>query len=256
MKKTDYAGLSHFEHYFRELKENYVVVGGFATIMLLDKEMDAHGKATYDIDLVLLTTTSTQMADKIKSYVKEGGYTIQKGQKEEYQYFRFVDPEVDGFAKEIELFAAEEYGIELDEGQRIIPIDPDEGLYSLSAIMLDKEYFEMIKNNIVDIDGVPCSNSQATILLKMSAMYDLYHREDKKWKKHRRDILKLALLLTGDERIVLTGRMIDDVNFFMEHLDTLIPKEIKQIVSGAVSINKDVVAGVLRQVFVVEEKEK
>jgi len=256
VKKTDYAGLSHFEHYFRELKENYVVVGGFATIMLLDKEMDDHGKATYDIDLVLLTTTSAQMADKIKSYVKEGAYTIQKGQKEEYQYFRFVEPKVDGFAKEIELFAAEEYGIELDEDQRIIPIDPEEGIYSLSAIMLDKEYFEMIKNNIVDIEGVPCSNPQATILLKMSAMYDLSHRGDKKWKKHRRDILKLALLLTGEERIVLTGRMIEDVHFFIEHLNTLTPKEIKNIVSDAVSVNKDVVGGVLQQVFVIEEEEK
>lgn len=256
MKKTDYAGLSHFEHYFRELKENYVVVGGFATIMLLDKEIEDHGKATYDIDLVLLTTTSTQMAEKIKSYVKEGRYTIQKGQQDEYQYFRFVDPEVDGFAKEIELFASAEYGIELDEGQRIIPIDPEEGLYSLSAIMLDKEYFEMIKNNIVDLDGVPCSNSQATILLKMSAMYDLYHRKDKKWKKHRRDILKLTLLLTGEEHIALTGRMIEDMNFFIEHLDTLSPKEIKKIVSDVVSIDKDVVERDLRKVFVVEEEEK
>ena len=256
MKKTDYAGLSHFEHYFKELKENYVVVGGFATIMLLDKELEDHGKATYDIDLVLLTTTSTQMADKIKSYVKEGGYTIQKGQKEAYQYYRFVEPKVAGFAKEIELFANEEYGIELDEGQRIIPIDPEEGLYSLSAIMLDKEYFEMIKNNIVEIAGVPCSNPQATILLKVSAMYDLYHRKDKKWKKHRRDILKLALLLTGEERIVLTGRMIEDMSFFAKHLNTLTPKEIKQIVSGVVSIDKDVVVGVLRQVFVAKEEEK
>jgi hypothetical protein len=254
LKKTDYAGLSHFEHYFRELKENYVVVGGFATIMLLDREIDDHGKATYDIDLVLLTTSSTQMAGKIKSYVREGEYTIQKGQQDEYQYFRFVDPKVNGFAKEIELFASEGYGIELDEDQRIIPIDPEEGLYSLSAIMLDKEYLEMIKNNIVNIDGIPCSNSQATMLLKMAAMYDLYHREDKKWKKHRRDILKLALLLTGEERIVLIGRMIEDMNFFVGHLDTLTSKKIKQIVSGVVSIDKDVVAGVLQQVFVAEEE--
>jgi len=52
MKETDYAGLSHFQDYCKDLQEHYVVVGGFATIMLLDSELDGHGKATFDIDLV------------------------------------------------------------------------------------------------------------------------------------------------------------------------------------------------------------
>lgn len=58
MKLTDYAGLNHFQDYCKDLQEHYVVVGGFATIMLLDDELEGHGKATYDIDLVLLTTSS------------------------------------------------------------------------------------------------------------------------------------------------------------------------------------------------------
>ena len=73
--------------------------------------------------------------------------------------------------------------LELDENQRIIPIDPEEGLYSLSAIMLDKEYFEMIKNNIDKNHVAPCTNTQATILLKMSAFYDLEQDVDSKMLK-------------------------------------------------------------------------
>ena len=46
------------------------------------------------------------------------------------------------------------------------------------------------------------------------------------------------------------------MSFFAKHLDTLTPKEIKQIVSGVVSIDRDVVIGVLQQIFVVEEEEK
>lgn len=30
MKKTDYAGLSHFQEYCKNFDEHYVVVGGFA----------------------------------------------------------------------------------------------------------------------------------------------------------------------------------------------------------------------------------
>ncbi len=253
MKMTDMAGLSHFEAHFRELKDQYVIVGGFATLMLLDRELPNHGKATHDIDLVLLTSTSVEMAAKIKTYIKEGGYIIQKGKQDRYQYYRFVEPKVDGYAKEIELFASEEYGIELDGGQRIIPIDPEEGLYSLSAIMLDREYFDMIKNNIEEIDGIPYSNTLATILLKMSAVYDLYHRGDDKWKKHRRDILKLTLLLTGEERLVLKGRMIQDVEFFKELVKKLTPKVIKQIVGNNVVVDKDIVINTIEEVFIIEK---
>lgn len=252
MKMTDLAGLSHFEAHFRELKDQYVIVGGFATLMLL-REILNHGKATHDIDLVLLTTTSVEMTAKIKTYIKEGDYTIQKGQQDRYQYYRFVNPQVEGYAKEIELFAAEEYGIELDEGQRIIPIDPEEGLYSLSAIMLDREYFDMIKSNIEEIDGIPYSNTLATMLLKMSAVYDLYHKGDDKWKKHRRDILKLTLLLTGEERLVLTGRMIADVTFFKAEVEKLTPKMIKQIVGKGVEVDKDAVVHSIEQVFVTDD---
>ena len=66
MKITDYAGLNHFEEYFKDFRESYVVVGGFATLMLLEKQLEGHGKVTQDIDLVLLTTASIEMAQKIK----------------------------------------------------------------------------------------------------------------------------------------------------------------------------------------------
>ena len=49
MKETDYAGLSHFQNYCKDFDDHYVVVGGFATVMLLDEEFgNDHGKATFD----------------------------------------------------------------------------------------------------------------------------------------------------------------------------------------------------------------
>ena len=248
MKITDYAGLNHFEEYFKDFRESYVVVGGFATLMLLEKQLEGHGKVTQDIDLVLLTTASAEMAQKIKAYVTEGEYTIQKGQKDNFSYYRFVNPKVENFAKEIELFAVNDHALVLDEGQRIIPIDPEEGLYSLSAIMLDNEYFEMIKNNIDNSNRVPCTNTLATIMLKISAFYDLKSRSDDKWKKHRRDILKLVLLLTGEEYLELKGRMVEDVELFMKHLTTLDDKMIKNITS-MVGIKQSDVYEALNGVF-------
>lgn len=249
MKGTDYAGLNHFQDYCKDLDDHYVVVGGFATLMLLDSELENHGKATFDIDLVLLTTNSMEMTQRIKEYVKEGEYKIQISSKEQYQYYRFIEPQKNNFAKEIELFASNENSLELEDGQRVIPIDAGVGLYSLSAIMLDLEYFEMIKNNVEKKHRAPCTNVQATIMLKMSAFYDLKKRDDSKWKKHRRDILKLALLLTGEEKIQLVGRMEQDFDTFMEHLENDIDKKILKSIVDKLPVEKEQVIEILQKVF-------
>jgi len=253
MKQSDYAGLSHFQDYCKDLDEHYVVVGGFATLMLLDSQLENHGKATFDIDLVLLTSHSIEMSQRIKQYIKEGKYTIEKGSKDQYQYYRFRHPQKENFAKEIEFFASNENNLEFDASQRIISIDPEEGLYSLSAIMLDPEYFELIKNNIDKTHRAPCTNTQATIMLKMSAFFDIKNRisksDDKKWKKHRRDILKLALLLEGSERVSLVGRMIEDFDAFIAHLIDDVDKKTFKAIVDKLPIEKEQVIDVLQMVF-------
>ncbi|MBU3014268.1 hypothetical protein KO488_05820 [Poseidonibacter lekithochrous] len=108
----------------------------------------------------------------------------------------------------------------------------------------------MIKNNIDKRGVAPSTNTQATIMLKMSAFYDLKERGDKKWKKHRRDILKLSLLLTGEEKIELNGRMNQDFDGFFEHLtQELDPKSIKSFADGLPIIKKEVIK-VLEKVFI------
>jgi hypothetical protein len=67
-------------------------------------------------------------------------------------------------------------------------------------------------------------------------------------KKHRRDILKLVLLLTGEEQLELKGRMVEDVELFMEHIKTLDDKMIKNITS-MVGIRKSDIYEALSGVF-------
>jgi len=189
------------------------------------------------------------MSNRIKKYITEGEYKIQKGDKDQYHYYRFVEPKKENFAKEIELFASNENDIKLDDNQRIIPIDPEEGLYSLSAIMLDPEYFGMIKNNVNKKLLAPCTNTQATIMLKISAFYDLRERDDKKWKKHRRDILKLSLLLTGEEHIQLVGRMTNDFKAFITHIEEDLNQKTLSGIVDKLPVQKEQLIATLRQVF-------
>lgn len=138
----------------------------------------------------------------------------------------------------------------MDPDQRIIPIDAEEGLYSLSAIMLDPEYFEMIKQNVEKSTIAPCTNTQATIMLKMSAFRDLKERNDDKYKKHRRDIFKLSFLLTGEEKISLLGRMKEDFDAFIEHVETQLDAKAFKSITYPLIIDKVEMVATLKKVYI------
>jgi len=83
----------------------------------------------------------------------------------------------------------------------------------------------------------------------MSAFYDLKKRNDKKWKKHRRDILKLSLLLTGSEKIKLIGRMVQDFNAFIMHLERDIDKKTLKSIVNKLPVEKEQILETLQQVY-------
>lgn len=117
--------------------------------------------------------------------------------------------------------------------------------------MLDPEYFNMIKDNVDKSTVAPCTNTQATIMLKMSAFHDLKNNDDKKWKKHRRDILKLALLLTGEEEIKLIGRMKEDFDSFITHLNNDVDQKMIKSFGDGLPIVKKEILETMKKVFII-----
>ena len=126
---------------------------------------------------------------------------------------------------------------------------PTYGLYLSTLVHEFIGIYVRKLSNINKSGAAPSTNTQATIMLKMSAFYDLKKREDNKWKKHRRDILKLSLLLTGEEEIKLIGRMKEDFDSFIQHIkEELDQKSIKSFADG-LPIYKDQVIEILEKVF-------
>ena len=68
-------------------------------------------------------------------------------------------------------------------------------------------------------------------------------------EKHRRDILKLALLLTGNEQIKLVGRMVQDFDAFIEHLEQDVDKRMLKSIVDKLPIEKEQVIEILQKVF-------
>ena len=110
-------------------------------------------------------------------------------------------------------------GIKLAEGSHLTPIPLDEAVASLSAILLDDEYYAFIMAGRKESDGLPWVGEDRLIPLKASAWVDLNARQAKgeavdakNIRKHANDVMRLSQLLAPELRIPLAARIGDDLN--------------------------------------------
>lgn len=230
-------GLQHFKDFFEGFGENYILVGGVASYLLLDEIGAPRNRATKDLDIVLMMKPSAAFLKRIKEYVQNGRYEIQKGDRGQATFFRFKNPESDEFPIMIELFAAVEIGFELFEDQHIVPITTPADVESLSAILLDGEYYSLIEKNCVGKDGINLLSHFGLIPFKAKAYLEIKERKEdsKNWKKHRRDIINLAVsFLSGEEKYTLTGKVREH---FVEFLNQLKDEIDAEVIKGACKQN-------------------
>ena len=244
-------GLDHFKTFFRPYAGNFILVGGVASYLLLDEAGAAKVRPTKDLDIVLIMKPSDDFFKALKDYIKLGAYEIQRGKKEQATFYRFQKPQDEQFPIMIELFSAAQTGLELFEGQHIIPITESEGALSLSAILLDDEYYAIIRNNAVEKDGIYIINQMALIPFKAKAYLEIKDRgeDSKNWKKHRGDIINLAVSFLSEEiQEKLTGKVRDHFVKFMNQLKQEITSDI---IEGACNqkIPKETVIRLLESTF-------
>jgi hypothetical protein len=137
----------------------------------------------------------------------------------------------------VELFSRTPDGLEIAEGSQFTPIPLDEAVSSLSAILLDADYYDFITAGRRTVAGLPWVGEDRLIPLKAVACLELSARKDKgepvdskDVRKHLNDVLRLSQLLTPDTRIEVTARITDDLLRFLDVLradDSMNPKALK-----------------------------
>ncbi len=248
-------GFDHFCNALKGLEADYVIIGGGAAAILMDDE-GLEFRATKDVDLVVLGR-SDELNNSILAYIKDGGYKIKESTETTPKYYRFREPTKEECPAMIEIFARNELELQLEKGQYIIPIKSDSA-EKLSAILLDDEYFDLIRRNLVTSrSGIKLINAIANICLKARAHRELFDRrksgdktaEEKSVQKHLKDIWRLAAVLTGEEIITLSGQPEKDVISAIQKLSHLPKMQFKQVMENIPGVDMEAIMAVLKKVF-------
>lgn len=212
--------------------DSYVLIGGGACSLLFD-EAGSNFRLTKDLDIVVLADRSDPgFARALWEFVKDGGYEAGRRSEGGCTYYRFQLPRNSARTLElpgqIELFARHPEFELADEGAAVAPLPFDEGVSSLSAIILDEGYYESIRNNAVSVEGVSTLDALHIIPLKMRAHIDLNRKHaaglpdgnnSKNLRKHRSDVANLAGLLTESDRLNLQGQVRADAEAFLRDFE-------------------------------------
>lgn len=211
-------GLERFAEHFKDFTDNYIIVGGTACSLALN-DAGIPFRATKDIDMIItVEELSHDFGECFWDFIRAGQYSVYKTKDGIPQYFRFKEPNVEGYPFMIELFSRKQ---DLFSGERtstLIPIAIDEEISSLSAILLNDEYYAFLKSGRQIINGISVLDPIHLIAFKARAYLDLFQRKkdgqhvnDSDIKKHKNDIFRLSQLLTGQEKVECGEQVKNDI---------------------------------------------
>jgi len=215
------AGLDRFGTHFADFTDQYVLIGGTATFLVLD-EAGLDARMTRDLDIVLcVEALESDFVEAFWAFVRAGGYQNQQRSTGKKVFYRFDKPVDPSYPARLELFSRNLADLLLKDGSHLTPIPVGEDVSSLSAILLNDDYYGFLHARKRNIGGVPVVGEECLIPLKARAWLDLTarkeageHVDSRDIKKHRNDIFRLYQLLPPDLRIEMPESIKEDLNLF------------------------------------------
>jgi hypothetical protein len=246
-------GIDTFKAYFHDYKDQYVLIGGAACDIIFE-DAGSGFRATKDFDMVLIAEALTpEFGRRFWKFILDGGYEHLIKSNGSPQFFRFSKPKDLDFPHMIELFSTSDVFLE-NPDHKCIPIHLGDDIYSLSAILLNKEYYQLLSKGKIIIDDVVILSALNLIPFKAKAWLDLsdrkaqgYRVDERDIKKHKNDVIRLAAIVPGKERCELTEAIKADLDMFI----TLLAKEpVDPRVIGISGIQFDDIIQVLRKAYI------
>ena len=257
------TGLDKFREAFIEYADNYVIIGGTACAIVL-RATDMTPRATSDIDMIVVVENMTpEFATAFWQFIRDGIYKPTKRDRETdgqtvYTLYRFEEAEA-GYPVKIEWLSRHSDILGEPSGFVIEPIPVDEEVASLSAIIMDDDYYNFtIKNSFVD-NGLKVASPLALIVLKIKAYLNLlaekeqgHHVNTKNIKKHRSDVLKLVATTALSDPTPVTEEIMDSVTDFIAKIRAMLPSQGLEAALGRSSEDIASYIDILEEMFVRE----
>lgn len=252
------AGIEVFREHFSDYQDQYILIGGMACDLLLS-EAGMDFRPTKDIDMVLIVEAlTTEFAIAFWQFIDAGGYRARQRNNGKPEFYRFVEPQTQGYPFMIELFARPGSNVEFSYSGHLIPLHIDDEISSLSAILLNEAYYSFLLDGRTTSDGVSVLDAVHLVPMKMKAWLDLnikkskgMHVNDRDIRKHRQDVFRLFPLISEGEEIVVPAEVYNDIQQFIEAARVQ-PYEPGKI---GLSIGKDKVLEVYKHIYILDSEE-
>lgn len=218
-------GLDLFRERFRELADRYVLIGGTACDLILE-DVGLHFRATKDLDIVLcIESVDVRFAQAFWAFVKEGGYRVQESAEGKPRFYRFQKPSDPAYPAMLELFSRAPDVLAIAEGSHLTPIPVSDEASSLSAILLNADYYGWIQAGRRTVDGLPIVGPAHLIPLKARAWLDLRARKEageevdsRAIQKHKNDVFRLFQVIDPESDVKPSRRIVDDMGTFLDQV--------------------------------------
>ena len=220
------SGVESFRKWFAEYTDQYTIIGGTACDLLMSED-GLDFRATRDIDMVLIVESLTpEFGRRFWEYVKAAGYEHRNKSTGEPQFYRFSKPSSREYPYMIELFSGRVDAIELPEDAVLTPLPLDDEISSLSAILMDADYYQFLREGKTVLNDIPVLDAAHLIPFKAKAWLDLTERnrngehvDSKNIRKHKNDVFRLSILLTSDIRVTLSAAIRSDLEKFFSAME-------------------------------------
>ena len=183
-------------------------------------------RATKDLDVVLIVENiSEDFGKAFWEFIRAANYTgIETGEAQK-QFYRFKNPDDPSYPKMIELFSRVP-DLPLLPHAHLTPVHIADDISSLSAILLNDDYYAFLLSGRRIIDGLSVLDEKYLIPFKVKAWCELSARRkageegnSRHIRKHYRDVHKLLTLLPANAKVPLPDQLKADMQEFIDGIE-------------------------------------
>lgn len=220
-------GLDRFADHFAMHTDQYVLIGGAACTLAME-EVALEFRGTKDLDIVLcLEALDAAFVQAFWEFVQAGRYQFQEKASGQRQFYRFQKPASGGYPVVLELFSRVPDALSGDHEGHLTPVPMEAEVSSLSAILLEGDYYQFLHSGKRIVRSVPIVGPEHLIPLKARAWLDLSQRRDdgvhvdsKVIKKHRNDVFRLFPIVDPEFSAEIPSQITVDLAMFVERMGT------------------------------------